>query len=150
MVKNKMTVEIHSLESIETRVQKPFEAGTAIISIGDNGNEPPKLKYAPNYILRLEFEDIAPDELDDEGINPGHIFNDEQAREIAEFIYKVKDKVDTIICQCEYGQSRSAGCAAAIREHFHGDGIDIFADDRYYPNKLVFRKVLNALNELSK
>ena len=145
-----MKIEIHSFESIETRAQTPFNPGTAIISIGDNGNEPPGLKYAPDYILRLEFEDIAPDELDDEGINPDHIFNDSQAREIAEFIYKVKDKTDTIICQCEYGQSRSAGLAAAIREHFHGDGIDVFADDRYYPNKLVFRKVLKALNELGK
>ena len=145
-----MKIEIHSFESIEARAQKPFEPRTAIISIGDNGNEPPELKYAPDYIIRLEFEDIAPDEFDDEGINPDHIFNDEQAREIAEFIYKVNDKADTIICQCEYGQSRSAGLAAAIREHFHGDGIDVFADDRYYPNKLVFRKVLTALNELSK
>ena len=145
-----MTVKIFDFESIEARAQKPFAPGTAIISIGDNGNESPKLKYAPDYIIRLEFEDIAPDELDDEGRNPDHIFNDEQAREIAGFIYNVKDKTDTIICQCEYGQSRSAGLAAAIREHFHGDGIDIFADDRYYPNKLVFRKVLNALNELSK
>lgn len=145
-----MKIEIHSFESIETRAQKPFEHGTAIISIGDNGNEPPELKYAPDYIIRLEFEDIVPDELDDEGINPDHIFNDEQAHEIAEFIYSVKDKADTTICQCEYGQSRSAGLAAAIREYFHGDGIDIFADDRYYPNKPVFRKVLKALNELGK
>ena len=53
-----------------------------------------------------------------------------------------------IICQCEYGQSRSAGCAAAIREHFYSDGIKIFADYRYYPNQLVYNKVFDALEGL--
>ena len=50
-----------------------------------------------------------------------------------------------IICQCDYGQSRSAACAAAILEHFERNGISIFADYRYYPNQLVFNKVLKAL-----
>ena len=58
-----------------------------------------------------------------------------------------KGNVDTLICQCEYGQSRSAGVAAAIIEFTTGGGIRIFADDRYYPNKFVFRKVYNALKE---
>ena len=66
---------------------------------------------------------------------------------LAEFIYAAKsDKLD-IICQCEYGQSRSAGCAAAIREHFNSDGIKVFADYRYYPNQLVYNKVYDALEE---
>ena len=50
-----------------------------------------------------------------------------------------------IICQCEYGQSRSAACAAAIKEHYGKRGIEIFADYRYYPNQLVFNKLLCAL-----
>lgn len=58
-----------------------------------------------------------------------------------------KDKAETIICQCEYGQSRSAAIAAALSEFFWKSGIDIFADDRYFPNKLVFRLTLQALNE---
>ena len=37
-----------------------------------------------------------------------------------------------IICQCEHGQSRSAACAAAIKEHFEKSGIEVFADYRYY------------------
>lgn len=143
-----MKIEIHSFESIEIRATAPFGHGTAMISIGDNGNPPPSLKHAPDYLLRLEFEDIAPDEINETGVNPDHIFSDKQAHEIAEFVYTIKDKAKLIICQCEYGQSRSAACAAALREHFYGNGIDIFADDKYYPNKLVFRKVLEALDHI--
>ena len=52
-----------------------------------------------------------------------------------------------IICQCEYGMSRSAGCAAAILEYYQHSGITVFADDRYCPNKAVFRKLLAALKK---
>ena len=41
--------------------------------------------------------------------------------------------------------SGSAAVAAAIREFNSRRGIEIFADDRYFPNKVVFRKVLRAL-----
>ena len=70
-----------------------------------------------------------------------------EADKLAEFIYDAKKMGFDIICQCEYGQSRSAGCAAAIREHFYGDGIKIFADYRYYPNQLVYNKLYDALEK---
>lgn len=50
-----------------------------------------------------------------------------------------------MICQCEHGQSRSAAVAAAIMEFRSRRGITVFAHDSYYPNKVVFRKVLEAL-----
>ena len=50
-----------------------------------------------------------------------------------------------ILCQCEYGQRRSAAYAAAIWEHFDGTGISIFADYRYYPNQVVYHKIIDAL-----
>lgn len=68
-----------------------------------------------------------------------------EADELAKFIYKAKKEGRSILCQCDYGQSRSAGCAAAIAEHFFRRGIDIFADFRYYPNQVVFHKVYDAL-----
>ena len=52
-----------------------------------------------------------------------------------------------LICQCEYGQSRSAACAAAILEFYDKNGISIFADYRYYPNQLVYNKVKDALEK---
>ena len=75
------------------------------------------------------------------------LFNEQTARQIADFIICHKDKAETIICQCEYGQSRSAAIAAALSEFFWKNGIDIFTDDRYFPNKLVFRLTLQALSE---
>ena len=70
----------------------------------------------------------------------------EQADELAKFIYKAKAKGWGILCQCDYGQSRSPACAAAIVEHFYGRGIEICMDFRYYPNQLVYHKVHDALN----
>ena len=71
-----------------------------------------------------------------------------EAGELSKFIYEAKDSALNIICQCDYGQSRSAACAAAILQHFEGRGIDIFADFRYYPNQLVYLKIFDALERL--
>lgn len=82
----------------------------------------------------------------------GYVYehNDPLASEPAEFIYSaVKDGLD-IICQCDYGESRSAGCAAAILEHFERNGFSIFADYRYFLNKLVYNKLLEALKNTEK
>ena len=70
-----------------------------------------------------------------------------QAPKLAAFILRALRARRPIVCQCEYGQSRSAACAAAIREFCDGSGIRIFADYRYYPNQLIFNKLLLALAE---
>lgn len=160
-----MKIEIHSIKSITTRALLPFAPKTILISIGDTGAEPPTLNNKPEHILRLTFDDLTLEEAKTEFGLPAsvissdeklieylhahkiHIFNDNQARQIAEFILRHNNETDVLICQCHYGQSRSAGCAAAIKEYFNGNGIDIFANDRFYPNKLVYRKVLKALEE---
>ena len=68
-----------------------------------------------------------------------------EADALAHFIYEaIRDRL-SLICQCDYGQSRSAACAAAILQHFEGRGIDVFADYRYYPNQLVYHKIYDAL-----
>lgn len=160
-----MKIEIHSLESIESRAALPFAPHTILISMGDTGEDPPRLQNKPGHILRLTFDDITLQEIKEEFDLPQsvtssdvaliemlrikniHIFSDEQARQIAEFVLRHSRETEVLICQCHYGQSRSAGCAAAITEHFNGNGIDIFANDNYYPNKLVYRKVFEALKE---
>lgn len=70
-----------------------------------------------------------------------------EANELARFIYEAKNQGRRIICQCNYGQSRSAACAAAILQHFEHRGIEVFADYRYYPNQLVYHKIFDALEE---
>jgi hypothetical protein len=73
-----------------------------------------------------------------------------EAPEIADFIYEAYENDMDIICQCEYGQSRSAGCAAAILQHFYGTGIDIFLDYKRFPNRLVYHKIFDELEKRKK
>ena len=96
-------------------------------------------------VMQIAILDLDPEALSDFGMSVETYFLEADA--LAEFIYKAKENGVDIICQCEYGQSRSAGCAAAILEHFESRGIDVFADYRYYPNQLVYHKVFDALEK---
>ena len=145
---------IKSRDAIE---KMHFAPKTAVISITDAAWNYAKLKSEPNYVLRLAFDDVDNDifadvtEAEREVVaNKYHMLSDEQAKQIAEFYAKIHDKVDIIICQCEHGQSRSAAVAAAILEYRSRSGIKIFAHDKYYPNKAVFNKVLQALKAIER
>lgn len=144
-----MKVEIHSIQSLKRRAHKPFAPDTALISIGDFGKELPLLEYKPAHILRMEFDDVTPSEIDCESSEryAFRLFSEEQANQIADFVYRYWESRGTLLCQCHYGQSRSAAVAAAIKEHFYHNGIEIFADEqeRYCPNVYVFRLTLRAL-----
>lgn len=163
-----MKIEISGISAIEARAKSPFSPRTLLISIGDTDAAPPKLEHKPDHILRLVFDDITLAEVKEEFKLPDwavesdekliellrqhntYLFDDEMADQAAHFVIEHMGKADLLICQCHYGQSRSAGLAAAIAEHFYGSGIDIFADDRYYPNKLVYRKMRSALKAYEK
>ena len=143
----KENIKIFSRKQIEKLALFPFPPNTALISIRDANAEIPKLKHKPTWLLQLAFDDISSDEIDDYKGKEYTLFDESIARKIADFVDECKDKAEPIICQCEYGQSRSAAVAAALSEFFCQSGIDIFADDRYYPNKLAFRLTLKALME---
>lgn len=153
-----MNLIIMNRRDIIEWAKQPFTDTTAVISITDVGYPFAKLEHQPQYRLEVAFNDVDGDVfLDELGANPTteevraleekyQMLSDEQAAEIAMFYHEcVQANVDVLIVQCEYGQSRSAAVVAAIREFESSDGIRIFADDRYYPNKIVFRKVLRAL-----
>ena len=154
-----MKVLIKSRNDIEIMASKPFEQKTALISIADYDWDFAELKYNPDYILQLAFDDVDndvfKDELgrkptNDERISIEHKYDmmtDKQANQITEFYKNICNKVDVLICQCEHGQSRSAAVAAAILEYRCKKGIVVFAHDKYYPNKMVFNKVLTQLNK---
>lgn len=128
-----------------------FPKNTAVISFYD-----PKIKHIDSDYDCLDYygyaDEVFYSELDDLDINyltkKGLTYDAyfPEVDELAEFIYYAYDNGMNIICQCEYGQSRSAGCAAAILQHFYGNGIEIFADYRRYPNQVVYHKVYDALN----
>ncbi len=161
-----MRIPIVSREKIEKIAGAPFGERVALVSISDYGDEGARLAHEPMYLCRVAFDDVDNDAIADEvgeaeGTTLGqaedarlkaeerlHIISEAVARKIAEFYHAVSGKVDYFVCQCEHGQSRSAAVAAAIMEYRSGRGIDIFSSDKYYPNKVVFRRVLSALKEV--
>lgn len=156
-----MKIFIKSRKEIEAIYSKDgLSQKTAVISITDYECDFAYLKNKPTFLLQLDFDDVDNDVIVDEvGKNPTieqiklieekyHMFSEQQALEIASFYFKVCNEAEIVICQCEHGQSRSAAVAAAILEFTCKKGINIFSDDRYYPNKVVFRKTLNALKKL--
>ena len=148
-----MNVKIYSREAIEKLLQEDFPDNVAVISFYDPPTarnykykffiQPVDYSKRTDRVFQIAINDIDKDILKEYGFTFETYFT--EADELAEFIYSAKNDGLDIICQCEYGQSRSAACAAAILEHFNKNGISIFADYRYYPNQLVYNKVYNAL-----
>ena len=149
-----MTVKIYSRKAMEALLSKDNLENTAIISFHDpvgrgrrclEDYQPIDFTGKCDCVMQIALHDLDPEALEDFGLTIETYFP--KADDLAAFIYKAKDDGLDIICQCEYGQSRSAGCAAAILEHFDGRGIDVFVDYRYYPNQLVYHKVFDALTK---
>lgn len=118
-----MKVEILSQWDLRCKAAKGFDPRTALISLGDWGSEPFTLPRQPEHTLRLLCNDITP------------------------ALVNLSDPKDMFLCQCCYGSSRSAAVAAALLEHFDKRGMEIFRDDRYYPNLYIFRLTLQALEQ---
>ncbi len=147
-----MKVSIYSREEIEKLIETDFPKNTAVISFYDpkgirsDNLTPIDYKNKAEMVYQVAVYDIDIECLEDYGLTFDTYLP--EAKDIAEFIYNAKENNLNIICQCQYGQSRSAGCAAAILEHFEKNGISIFADYRYYPNQVVFNKILKSLDEV--
>lgn len=147
-----MKIEIYSREAMEEALARGLPKKTAVISFHDPiGRGKHRCgDYAPidydgkcERFMQIAIRDLDPEALLRFGLTVERYFPEADA--LAAFIYEAIHDGFEIICQCDYGQSRSAACAAAILQHFEGCGIDIFADYRYYPNQLVYHKVLDAL-----
>lgn len=141
-----------------------------VISITDPNSEPIESQKGYKALLSLQFHDIDErvtrkdckccdgtgimnDFLD---INGGHcyactdkmdvvLFNERDAEQILDFVDAFKDSVDTIVCQCEAGISRSAGVAGALAKIYNGN--DQYYFDNYIPNMRVYRTILNKYQE---
>ena len=117
---------------------------TAIVSITDCGS---KLNtfYKAHWlkeVLHIQFDDV------DFG---GHnCITQFQATEIADFALGARKQVERFIVHCEFGQSRSAGVAAAISEYLEGSDGGIFYNRKYNPNRTCYKLVLSALKKRGK
>ena len=149
-----MKITICSRKAIEKLLSQEKIENTAIISFHDPVGR--GRRYLEDYkpidftgkcerVMQIALHDLDPEALSDFDLTVETYFP--EADKLAEFIYKAKEDGLDIICQCEYGQSRSAGCAAAMLQHFEGRGIDVFVDYRHYPNQLVYHKIFDALTK---
>lgn len=149
--RHKISVSVYSRKEIEKIILKnKFPKNTAVISFYepevnciDKNYKQLNYKGICDCVFYNELDDIDSDSLKDNGYSYDSYFP--EADEIAEFIYSAYNMGMNIICQCEDGKSRSAGCAAAILEHFYHKGISIFADYKHSPNQLVYHKIFDAL-----
>ena len=145
-----MEVNICSRKSAEELMQTGFPSNTAVVSFYDPPSSSRRGSLAPvdysgkaSRVFQVAIHDIDFSVLPTYNLTYDTYFP--EASDLAEFIYAATSDGLDIICQCEYGQSRSAACAAAILEHFYKTGISVFADYRYYPNQVVYHKVFDAL-----
>lgn len=150
-----MNVKIYSRKAMEELLKDNMLENTAVISFYDPPSKRNSKVSAPvdytgkcDRVFSVGIHDIDLEILEDYGLTYDTYFP--EAEKLAEFIYKAKQDGLDIICQCEYGQSRSAACAAAILEHFCKTGISIFVDYRYYPNQVVYHKVFDSLEKIKK
>ena len=150
-----MKVFIYSRKAIKKILQSGFPNNAVVISFYDPPNimtgeitKPLNFNGIAKRVFTISIHDIDLEILEDYGLSVDTYFP--EVNNLAEFIYEAYKNGLDIICQCEYGQSRSAACAAAILEHFYKTGITVFSDYKYYPNQLIFNKVLTALNQLEK
>lgn len=153
-----MKIFITNRARVEEMGQKGFMEKAALISITDYGTPPVKLIQEPRFLLQLSFDDVPlgkalePEfgrKLTDEEIEKYekelHALTDEQAKMIVNFYDDIYGYANVLIIQCEHGESRSAAIAAAFMEYYYKKGIDIFVDERYCPNKSIFKKILMVL-----
>ena len=147
-----MNVEIYSRITIGKLTESGFPKNAAVISFytprGKRGGAEAKVDYSGfcDRVFYVPIPDIDLETLPDFGYTYESYLA--EADELAKFILDAKRDGCAILCQCDFGQSRSAACAAAILQCFEGRGIDVFADYRYYPNQLVYHKVYDALEKL--
>ncbi len=148
-----MTVTICSRTQIEERIANNSLQNSAVISFSDPKGGRRGEEYGPvdfgDSCPRVFFVclyDLDPDALERFGYTMESYFC--EVDEVAKFIHQAIEDGVEIVCQCEYGQSRSAGLAAAILEHYDRRGIEIFRDYRYYPNQLIFNKAYEAMTSL--
>lgn len=146
-----MDIRIFSRNAMEELINIGFPSCAAVISFASpqkhGKEEKPRICYdgVCGHVFYITIPDIDIGILERYGYTYESYLS--EADELADFIYAAIEDGLTIFCQCDYGQSRSAACAAAILQHFEKRGIDIFADYHYYPNQLVYHKVFDALEK---
>lgn len=123
--------------------KKALTSKSAIVSFADEEDDFLDFPKDSN-VLKIVFYDIRPSST----IKEHYDRLLPEAKDIARFVNQKILEGKDIICQCDYGISRSAGLAAAILERYAHRGIDVFANYKYTPNQFVYNKVYQELMKL--
>ena len=137
-----MNIKILSRKNAVRLSYKELEIPKVIISVSDPYKENAKFNRENKSIkdvLYLSFYDIDYETKDIyRGFEP---MQTDDAQKIRDFVLKWQNNVGEIWVNCEEGISRSAGIAAALKEHFGEDSKPIFECDSYSPNELCYNLV---------
>lgn len=126
-----MKISFCSRQTAERLLSQGFPQRTAVISFYQSGAKPVDYAQQAALLLSVPYDDFQT-ELP-------------EAIRIATLIkFAVAQGMD-ILCQCEAGQSRSAGLAAAIREYYEHNGNSILNNPELHPDETVYYAVLEAL-----
>lgn len=140
-MKKMIRIKIYSRKTAEKLLQGQFPEHTAIISFYN----PPYAHGGSTTYTPVDYtgkaERVFQIALDDFQTSMP------EAADLAKFIDVAISDGLNIICQCESGQNRSAGCAAAILEHYCHTGQSVFDSDKYRPDEMVYYSVLDALEK---
>lgn len=122
------------------RIKNDFPFNTAVISFYDEGFDPLDMKGKPVAEISKCINDIR-------WVGNPREWHRKDFEDIARFIHGCIEKDYDIICQCEFGVSRSSACAMAIKEYVFQNGIEVFRNRNYYPNQIFFNNIYDCLRE---
>ena len=112
----------------------------ACISIVTEKNSWPKISEANRVgLLQLAFADITTIDGDEE-----RAFNEDHAHQILDFVKEVWERINVLMVHCEEGNSRGPAVAAAISRIHLGEDRLYFLPHMYWPNRLVYRILLET------
>lgn len=127
---------------LETLSAEKLQGNAAIISIGEENGDQPKLDRFTCPILKLKFSDVV-DSLEGEGykLTPLSL---NQATEIIEFVEATEFKL--ILIHCTAGVSRSAGVVLGLNTLFKWDMPKDFWTNSD-PNPQVVGQIIKAFRK---
>lgn len=142
-----MKLSVLSNDDVHMRINNnKLNDNTAVICFYSKAlGKPKELMKSDARMLLIPYDDWDYDDIVCEDDYDSYF---PQARKAAEFIRSAVEDGCEIICEDYCGSTATLGCAAAILEYYEGRGLDIFANESYIPNKLVYRKVYDALCEV--
>ena len=116
-----------------------------VISICCPHNDFPELGEDDKRLGLLQLKFVDEDNIESaKQIGQEHLLmTEDQAKAILTFVSKYWQIIQTIVCQCDAGISRSSGIAAALNKIMNGDDSWVFNSIEYVPNMFVYRMILN-------